>query len=156
MCSASFKGPSDGVLEAAGVYLGEAPDEEEVHEILRTGCAPVVLTGVGVQLLGDLALERYDQEIHRSQTDIGQKAGALSGFGIPGIRWGSGDVHLKWFEEGTRQGGFNSVSHGESQPTFPQFLPACNRESEVIAEVLCCSPADVLASSFRSLYVVSV
>jgi len=123
MCSASFKGPSDGVLEAAGVYLGEAPD---------------------------------DQEIHRSQTDIGQKAGALSGFGIPGIRWGSGDVHLKWLEEGTRQGGFNSVSHGESQPTFPQFLPACNREREVIAEVLCCSPADVLASSFRSLYVVGV
>lgn len=61
------------VMEGHGLEFGHLTDQDEVDEILNSGALPLVLSegaGVGVELLGNVLLERDDWQLQRC--DVGE------------------------------------------------------------------------------------
>lgn len=68
LADALLEGGDERLTEALGVDFGQLSDQHEVDEILDSGALPLVgpkAAGVGVELLGNVLLERNDRQLQR-------------------------------------------------------------------------------------------
>jgi len=128
---------SDGVSQQAGVHALVLPNEQQIHEISRpSGSAALVRSRVCVQLLGDLPLQRNEQDLEWAESQLAQESWSPPRLRIPGIRRCDSDIHLERLERSTGKGTLQLVPHRETDTGVAQFLTADEGEAEVVAGVL--------------------
>jgi hypothetical protein len=82
LAGALLEGSRERMAEALGIDFGRVADQNEIDEILDSGALPLVLSegaGVGVELLGNVLLERVDRHLQRCDVSELQRVRAESG-----------------------------------------------------------------------------
>jgi hypothetical protein len=132
-------------------------DQKKVDEISgsRRAATPVG-TRVGVQLLGDLPLQRHEQHLDRFETKCTQEPWSPAGLSIPWIGYADTDVYLERLEWPSGQGTLQFVSHGKADTRFAEFFAPCDREAEVVAQIFDCRSLEIGTGSFDAERVIRI
>ena len=146
-----------GLLQQHLVHTSMLMDEQKIDEVSGPRrAATLVGPRVGVQLLGDLPLQRHQQDLDRAEPEFGQKSWSARGLSIPTIGRGNGDVHLEWLEWPSREGAVQLVPYGETNTRFPEFFTADESEAEVVANVLNSCTLEIRTRRFGAVHVIRV
>lgn len=68
LAGALLEGSCERMVEALGVDFGQLADQHEVDEVLDPGALPLIVpkgAGIGVELLGNVLLERNGRQLQR-------------------------------------------------------------------------------------------
>jgi hypothetical protein len=147
----------DSLLQQTDVDTLMLPDEQKIDEISRSrGAAALVRSRAGVQLLGDLPLQRNQPDLERVESELGQESRPPQGLSIPGIRWGDRDIHLEWLERPSGEGALQLVPHRQTDTRFAEFFTADDGEAKVVADVLDGGTLEIGAGCLGAVHVIGV
>ena len=89
-----------------------------------------------MQLLGDLPLQRNEQDLEWAESQLAQESWSPPRLRIPRIGRCDSDIHLERLERSAGKGTLQLVPHRETDTGVAQFLTADEGEAEVVAGVL--------------------
>lgn len=155
--SASAEDAANRLLKGHGVHTLLLEDQHEVHEIpAASRAATLVRAREGMQLFGDLPLQRHQQYLDRLETKSAQEPWPSAGLSIPWIGHTDADVYLDRLEWPSGQGARQFVSHGEADTRFAKFFACCDGEGEMIAKIFDCRPLEIRTGSFTPIHVIRI
>jgi hypothetical protein len=132
------EGSCERLMETLGVDFGRLADQHEVDEILDPGALPLVLpegAGVGVELLGNVLLERDDWQLQRCDVGELQRVRAEKRLRLNWRRFAECDIDWELLEPAAIEVGSNRVADGAKASSSVKCRRAANLEVEEVAEV---------------------
>src|ERR1700720_535784 len=113
-------------LERHSVYTLVLEDQKKVDQISGSRRATALVgTPAGVQLFGDVPLQRHEQYLDRIKPKCAQEPWPPSGLSVPRIGYVDTDVHLKQLEWPSGEGTLQFVSHSEADTRLEEFFAPC-------------------------------